>query len=132
MSTRKLIALSASILINGAGLVALAATSQIPVPAPQPSVIDGLPVTNLPGIIVRPAESSTIDGLSVTDLPGVTVRPSAQAVASALSYPAAADDVAGTDGSRSWLHGVTVQLASPHLRMPYYSFASTSLQIGKE
>lgn len=113
MSTRTLISLTASILITGASLFALASTSPAPI-KPRPATIDGLPVTNLPGI---------------------TVRPQVQAAVTPAGQPSGNADlvtISGPDGSRSLLHELTVQVTSPHLRMPYYSFASASLQISKD
>ncbi|HET7663787.1 MAG TPA: hypothetical protein VFK31_09130 [Rhodanobacteraceae bacterium] len=109
MSTRKLVSMAASVLITGATMMALVTTG--PAPLPQPSTIDGLPVTNLPGITVT-----------------ARVKPDARRHA---RHPAKRS-VTPTNGSSSSLHDAAPQLAMPHLRMPYYSFGSVSVQINKD
>lgn len=110
MSTRKLVSMAASVLITGATMMALVTTG--PAPLPQPSTIDGLPVTNLPGITVT-----------------AKVKPAARRHARhAVKRPVTSS---GSGGSSS-LHDAAPQLAMPQLRMPYYSFGSVSVQINKD
>lgn len=54
MFSQKLISLSASILITAGSIGALAAVSNAALPTTASTTIDGLPVTNLPGITVHP------------------------------------------------------------------------------
>ena len=110
MSTRKLVSMAASVLITGATMMALVTTG--PAPLPQPSTIDGLPVTNLPGMTVTARVKPTS--------PHHTRRHVKSTGASI------------NGGSSSRLNDAATQLAMPRLRMPYYSFGSVSVQINKD
>lgn len=112
MSTRQLISMAGSILITGASILMLLPHSTTPLPQ-QPSTIDGLPVTNLPGITVTARVKA----------PARRHRP----------HHLVKRPVASVHGDGpSLLSNATAQLAMPHLRMPYYSFGSVSVQINKD
>src|SRR5699024_1288978 len=100
-------------LITGACTAGLVASlSTVPAqPQPEPHMIDGLPVTDLAGITVRPPTQMSADKRRQTALKPLTIL---------------------IDGRDTSFPQATVHLAFPNLRMPYYSFGSTSLQIGKE
>ncbi|NII10527.1 hypothetical protein [Oleiagrimonas sp. C23AA] len=78
---------------------------------PTASVIDNLPVTNLPGIIVTPSAEDLLDAgvATVTNLAPVVVTPR--------------DNLAAGGGERA---------VGASLYMPYYAFGTRVGTIGKE
>lgn len=58
MNAHKLISLTAAVLITAGSIGALAALSSTAL-VPSPATIGGLPVTDLPGIIVHPDTTTT-------------------------------------------------------------------------
>jgi hypothetical protein len=115
MSTRTLVSLAASILITGAGLVAMTSSYLAPMQRPS-ATVDGLPVTTLPAVTVT-----------------AKVRPRAPVAAQhTLRRYKAAHGIAAADGRGSPIHDVAAQLDLSHLAMPYYPFDSVSVQISKD
>ncbi len=103
MFLQKLIALGSSLLITGGTLFAMAAFIHTSRHAPLPATIDGLSITDLPGMVVRP-------GVTATNTPGH-------------------DAAYLFEEGRNSVIDTASRLASPSLRMPYYSFGSASLRI---
>lgn len=106
MFTRKLLPLTASLLLTGITIFALAELSNSASQLVPSASLDGLPVTNLPGITVSPGVASSVDP-----------HDEATPVANLLET--------GRDSAIDTASG----LAGSNLRMPYYSFASASMHI---
>ncbi|HET7267870.1 MAG TPA: hypothetical protein VFJ15_07150 [Oleiagrimonas sp.] len=84
------------------------------------------------GVSTPAPPSHTLDGLPVTDLPGITVYPSRTA---ALARPQEAGSIALISQTRmlnQLVSTAATQVANSHLGMPYYSFGSGSEANGED
>ncbi|HEX7342295.1 MAG TPA: hypothetical protein VF269_08480 [Rhodanobacteraceae bacterium] len=112
MFTRTLISLTASVLITAGTIAALA--------SPNP---------------FQPLQADAVNGMPVTTLPTITVTAPAIASSTANTSTAHNHTVAAMGSDSAFSHllaDVTVQLGKSHLDMPYYSFGSASVRMGKD
>ena len=120
MSTRHLIALTASVLIVGSSIALFRNASHGAEhrPTVQPMVIDGRPVVNLPEVIVHP---------SAQDLREAFMHTATTGTPDASTPLSSSTDVLGIGGGSS-----NAPLAGSTFAMPYYSFGAPLGSISKE